>query len=91
MADPVRKCAGCGRKTIKTELLRVVRLQSKNVLFDPKQKLQGRSMYFCPELTCFHKLVRKKAPHKILKAPISVQVINDIESYLSRAESIKMI
>jgi hypothetical protein len=87
MAEPVRRCAGCGRRAGKTELIRVVRLPSGEVVFDPHHENQGRSLYFCPRLDCLRTLVRKKAPEKLMKAPLPANVREEIESHLSRAES----
>ncbi len=87
MTVPVRKCAGCGKKTGKPDLARVVRLPSREVQFDPNQILQGRSLYFCSRKICFEALMRRGAPEKLLKKNIPVDVRNEIISYLSQAES----
>jgi len=87
MAEPVRRCAGCGRKTGKTELIRVVRLTGNQVAFDPKKQLQGRSLYFCPRKECFETLMRRGAPEKLMKCSIPSFVRDEIINFLSRAES----
>jgi hypothetical protein len=87
MAEPVRRCAGCGRKTGKSDLIRVIRLPSGKVVFDPGQTYQGRSLYFCPRLECFETLMRRRAPEKLMKAAVPEEVREAIKSYLSRAES----
>jgi predicted RNA-binding protein YlxR (DUF448 family) len=87
MAEPVRRCAGCGRKAGKSEFIRAVRLPDKTVVFDPDLKAQGRSLYFCPEKGCFEKAMKRRAPEKVMKEKLPDCVRDAIESYLSRTES----
>jgi len=83
MAEPVRRCAGCRRKDGKSAFIRVVRLPSGEVVFDPEKIDQGRSLYFCPTLECFETLMRRGAPEKLMKATIPPKVREAIENYLS--------
>ena len=88
--EPVRRCAGCGRKAGKSEFVRIVRLPDKMdraLAFDPTLNLEGRSLYFCPSEECFEKLMRRKAPEKLMKATLPTNVREAIISFLSRAES----
>ena len=87
MADPVRRCAGCGKKAGKSEFIRVIRLASGEVRFDPEKILEGRSLYFCPALNCFELVMKRKAPEKLLKAIIPDTVRGEIENALFLAES----
>jgi uncharacterized protein len=87
MVEPVRKCAGCGRKGGKPEFIRVVRLPGNNVVFDPEMKYEGRSLYFCPRKKCYETLMKKRAPEKLIKTAIPPDVRDAITSFLSRAES----
>jgi predicted RNA-binding protein YlxR (DUF448 family) len=87
MPEPVRRCAGCGRKTGKRQLIRVVRLAGNEVKFDPEIKLEGRSLYFCPRVECFETLMRRGAPEKLMKSIIPTSVRDEIKKHLSRAES----
>jgi len=89
MSEPVRRCAGCGRKTGKSELFRVVRLPRGELVFDPELKEQGRSLYFCPTKECFDMLMRRKAPEKLLKSTIPQELRKIIECYLTHTESAK--
>lgn len=87
MAEPVRKCAGCGRKGSKKTFVRVCRLPDKSVVFDPQQEREGRSLYFCPSRDCFEKLMRRRAPEKLLKEKLPDDCRDAINGYLSRTES----
>jgi hypothetical protein len=88
MAEPVRRCAGCGRKARKSELIRACRLPDKTVVFDPEQKREGRSLYFCPDIKCFEMMMRRRAPEKLMKEKLPDPVRAAIESYLSRTECV---
>lgn len=88
MIEPIRKCVGCGRKAGKKAFIRVCKLPDGTVIFDPEQKNQGRSLYFCSNKECFRKLMRRGAPEKLLKSKIPDLVRDAIESYLSPSESV---
>ncbi|MCK4719836.1 YlxR family protein [bacterium] len=92
MNEPVRRCAGCGKKTGKSEFIRVVRLPggTGEVAFDPELKFEGRSLYFCPKLECFKTLMRRKAPEKLMKQIIPDFIRDNIKSYLSQTERVQM-
>jgi predicted RNA-binding protein YlxR (DUF448 family) len=89
MAEPVRRCAGCGRKTTKSELIRIVRLPSGEIVFDPEKKHEGRSLYFCPSGKCFETLMRRGAPSKLMKTTLPHDVREAITCYLSQMESVR--
>ncbi len=86
MAEPVRRCAGCGRKAGKSEFIRIVKLPCGDVVFDPGQAQQGRSLHFCPEIKCFKTLMRRRAPEKLMKVQLPAEVQEAIIRYLSQAE-----
>lgn len=85
--EPVRRCAGCGRKAGKSEFIRIIRLPSGEVVFDPELKQEGRSLYFCPATKCFELLMRRKAIEKLMKSRLTTHMRENIKSHLSRAES----
>jgi len=88
MVEPIRRCAGCGRKTEKSKLLRACRLPDSTVVFDPEQSKQGRSLYFCPNIDCFEKMLKRRAPEKLMKAKLPDDVRDAIKSFLTRSESV---
>lgn len=87
VVEPVRRCAGCGLKVGKSKLIRIIRLVDDLVIFDPEQKQEGRSLYFCPSGKCFDTLMRRKAPEKLMKIALPDQVREAIKRYLSPMES----
>lgn len=60
---PLRKCAGCGRRAEKAELVRFTtgRLDGeKQVIMDADGTSGGRGLYLCPSLKCFDAAAGKR-------------------------------
>lgn len=56
---PIRTCISCGKPSTKHELKRFV-LVGNQVLYDQKQKLNGRGIYVHAYLSCLSKLADEK-------------------------------
>jgi uncharacterized protein len=70
VTQPVRTCAGCGRKAPQPELLRFV--AARGVLaYGPKQP--GRGAYTCRRLACFERAVSRRAFARVLRAVVRVE------------------
>ena len=69
MSEPIRTCAGCGRKGPQVELLRFV--EHAGVL-TPGAKQPGRGVYTCRRLPCFERAAANRAFHRVLKRPVKV-------------------
>ena len=52
----VRTCAVCGKKTDKSELMRLTRRPDGTVVCDPTGKMPGRGVYVCKSSDCADKL-----------------------------------
>ena len=50
MADPIRRCAGCGRRSPQHELVRFALRDGRLV---PGRTEPGRGIYTCRSLACF--------------------------------------
>jgi predicted RNA-binding protein YlxR (DUF448 family) len=50
---------GCGKKGLKDDFLRVVRLSDGNVVVTQDRKVHGRSAYVCPSEGCIKTAVKK--------------------------------
>ena len=55
----VRTCLGCGAKSQKVELIRLV-VAAGGLVTDPKQVLPGRGVYCCRNLKCYQRLVKQR-------------------------------
>lgn len=65
-----RKCAACGRKTHKSDLLRVCVSQNE-IRCDPSGKSGGRGAYVCKSVACIDKACAKRAFGRTLKTQLS--------------------
>ena len=69
MSDPVRTCAGCGRKVPQQELLRFV---AHRGTLTHSQKGRGRGVYTCRRLACFERARERRAFARTLRQTVTV-------------------
>lgn len=69
MSDPVRTCAGCGRKAPQAELLRFVAVDG-TLMHSPKGP--GRGVYTCRRLACFERARERRAFARTLRQTVEV-------------------
>ena len=68
MSEPVRTCAGCGRKAPQAELVRFA--THDGVLVQAARG--GRGVYTCRRLACFERAASRRAFNRILKETVRV-------------------
>ena len=68
-AEPVRTCAGCGRKAPKSEL---VRFAAREGLLTVDPDGAGRGAYTCKRLQCFERAAARRAFNRTLRATVKV-------------------
>jgi len=56
---PIRTCLGCGQRSLKGELIRIVTVDGA-LRVDEAGRLPGRGAYLCPETACISSLLKKK-------------------------------
>ena len=69
MSDPIRTCAGCGRKAPQAELLRFV---VRDGALAAASKAPGRGAYTCRRLACFERALASRGFNRTLKANVRV-------------------
>ena len=69
MSDPIRTCAGCGRKAPQDELLRFV---ARDGTLVHSQQGPGRGVYTCPRLACFERAAERRAFNRTLRQTVRV-------------------
>lgn len=69
MNDPVRTCAGCGRRAPQAELVRFVALDGT---LTHSQKGPGRGAYTCRRLACFERARERRAFARTLRQTVQV-------------------
>ena len=67
--QPVRTCAGCGRKAPQRELLRFV---AREGVLTPSPHGDGRGVYTCPRLSCFERALARRAFARTLRRTVRV-------------------
>ena len=70
MSEPVRTCAGCGRKAAKHELVRFVAVDG---LLTPSERGPGRGVYTCRRLSCFERAAARRAFNRTLRRSVRIE------------------
>lgn len=69
MSEPIRTCAGCGRKAPQAELRRFV---ATDGVLTASSRGPGRGVYTCPRLACFERAAARRAFDRTLKERVRV-------------------
>jgi predicted RNA-binding protein YlxR (DUF448 family) len=69
VSEPIRTCAGCGRKAPQSELVRFVVHEGE---LAPSPKGPGRGVYTCRRLACFERAASRRAFNRTLKTTVRV-------------------
>ena len=69
MSEPIRTCAGCGRKAPQAELLRFVAIGG-SLTHEPKGP--GRGVYTCRRRSCFERALDRRAFNRTLRQTVRV-------------------
>jgi len=69
VSQPIRTCAGCGRKAPQAELLRFVAIEG-TLTHAPKGP--GRGVYTCRRLPCFERALDRRAFDRTLRQTVQV-------------------
>lgn len=74
----LRSCIGCGTKTEKKELIRIVKPKEQEVVIDKTGKLPGRGAYICGKPDCLEKIIKSKKLEKALDTQISNEIYEEL-------------
>jgi uncharacterized protein len=67
--EPIRQCAGCGRRAPQRELLRFA--APAGVLVEAR-RLPGRGAYTCRRLECFERAAARRQFARVLRRTVQV-------------------
>ena len=69
-AQPIRRCAGCGRRSLQRELIRFVAVDGE--LARGPAGAPGRGAYTCRRIACFERATAKQGFARVLQTPVRV-------------------
>lgn len=69
MAEPVRRCVGCGRRAPQRELLRFA---ARDGVLVPGRRAPGRGAYTCRRLACFERAVARRGFARTLRQAVRI-------------------
>ena len=70
MSEPIRTCAGCGKKAGKRELIRFVASDGR---LTAAEHGPGRGVYTCARLSCFERAAARRAFSRTLRQTVEVE------------------
>lgn len=83
---PLRKCVACQEMMPKRELIRVVKTPEDEIMIDLRGKQSGRGAYLCGKRSCFKLAKKSKALDRALKAAVSSEIYDRLESDFVKVE-----
>ena len=69
MAQPVRQCAGCGRRAAQGELLRFA---ARDGVLVAGRGEPGRGVYTCRRLECFERATERRGFARVLRQNVRI-------------------
>ncbi len=69
MAEPVRRCAGCGRRAPQREL---VRFAVRDGMLVAERDAPGRGAYTCRRRACFERAAAQRTFARVLRQPVGI-------------------
>ena len=90
---PERTCIGCGMKSHKDELVRIVLYKDDEagdfagIVVDPAGRMKGRGAYLCRKKECLELAVKKKALNRAFKQAIGQELTDKLkESFIKEVK-----
>ena len=76
----MRSCIVCRKARDKSELIRVVRTPSGEVVLDETGKAAGRGAYVCADGECMQVAIKKRALNRAFKTQLDKSVYDGLEA-----------
>ena len=80
----VRTCVGCGKRSDKVTLMRIMRAPDGTVAFDATGRGAGRGAYVC-SAECFEQALKTRKLQRALKCGIEKESADGIAAQVARA------
>lgn len=78
---PQRTCIGCGTKTDKFRLIRIVRTPEGRIEIDQRGKMSGRGAYLCPIYNCWERGLKGNRLSYTLKTQVKPEDIMKLKEF----------
>lgn len=79
---PLRRCLGCFESKPKSELYRVVKTTSGEILLDKTGKKNGRGAYICSNKECLEKAIKSKRLEKEFETKIAEEIYDELRNMI---------
>ena len=86
----MRRCIACRQVRHKSELIRVVKTPSGEIVLDESGKIFGRGAYVCQSSTCAATLKKRHNLDKVFKTKLPNGLYDQIISAVDSKEKIQM-
>ena len=86
----MRRCVVCRQVFHKSELIRIVKTSSGEILLDESGKTFGRGAYVCKSATCAATLKKRHNLDKVFKTKLPNELYDKIISAVDSKEKIQM-
>ncbi len=70
MGEPVRRCAGCGRRARQREL---IRFAARDGVLVADRTAPGRGVYTCRRRACFDRALASRSFARVLRRPVEIE------------------
>lgn len=81
---PLRQCIGCGQMKSKKEMIRILKMESGEIVLDATGRKNGRGAYLCPSMECLQKAVKGKGIERSFKMAVPKDVYVALEKEMER-------
>lgn len=85
---PQRSCLGCGLKTDKGRLIRVVRTPEGLLVLDKTGKIPGRGAYICPRQECLKSATKKRALDRALNTKMDESILERLQEAMPKEQDL---
>ena len=86
----LRRCVVCRQVHHKSELIRIVKTSSGEILIDEPRKIFGRGAYVCKSSICAASLKKRRNLDKIFKTKLPSELYDKICAAVDIKEKIRM-
>lgn len=74
-----RSCIGCNVKKDKTELIRIVKPKTGEIVIDKTGKLQGRGAYICGNVDCLEKIIKTNRLARTFETNVPEEIYEELK------------